>query len=138
MFHRQINEELDSLKDDNPVEVFDSNIELFQKYHTAYTERKQHWPSDPLDLIIKFIKKKVPKTGVIADFGCGEARLALSVPNTVHSFDLFSLNERVTACEMSSTPLKDQTVDLAVFCLSLMGTEVSKYIAEANRVLKVK
>lgn len=88
--------------------------------------------------MIKFINAKVPPTHVIADFGCGEAKLAASIPHQTHSFDLFALNERVTACDMSTTPLQDQTVDVAIFCLSLMGTEVGKYIAEANRVLKIK
>ena len=38
---------------------------------------------------------------VVADFGCGEAVLAQSVPNIVHSFDLVALNERVMACDMA-------------------------------------
>jgi len=59
------------------------------------------------------------------------------VPNKVHSFDLFALNERVTACDMTRVPLQDETVDAVVFCLSLMGTDVSRFIVEANRVLKV-
>jgi len=42
-----------------------------------------------------------PKEHVVADFGCGDAKLAQSVPNKVHSFDLVALNDRVTVCEMS-------------------------------------
>jgi len=38
---------------------------------------------------------------VVADFGCGDAKIARSVPNVVHSFDLVALNERVTACNMA-------------------------------------
>lgn len=33
-------------------------------------------------------------------------------------------------------PLNDASVDLAVFCLSLMGTNLADFLAEANRVLK--
>ncbi len=36
----------------------------------------------------------------------------------------------------SSTPLHDSSVDVAVFCLSLMGTNLKDYLKEANRVLK--
>lgn len=32
-------------------------------------------------------------------------------------------------------PLKDGTVDIAVFCLSLMGTNLGDFLFEANRVL---
>jgi len=73
---------------------------------------------------------------VIADFGCGDARLAQSLPNKVHSFDLVALNKYVTACDMAHTPLANESVDIAVFCLSLMGTNLSDFILEANRVLK--
>jgi len=130
---------LDSATTDvDPRSAFHSDVSNFEKYHKAYKERIEHWPQNPLDVMIQYIKSKVPSTHIIADFGCGEAKLSASVPHQTHSFDLFALNERVTACDMSSTPLKDQTVDVAIFCLSLMGTEVGKYIAEANRVLKPK
>lgn len=136
LVYRQLNEELDSSANEKPEVAFGSETETFKKYHEAYKERKEHWAVDPLDLIITWIKENFPPPSVIADFGCGDARLASSVPNTVNSFDLFALNERVTACDMSHCPLKDATVDVAVFCLSLMGTNVGKYIVEANRVLK--
>uniref|UniRef100_A0A3Q4IFH9 Ribosomal RNA-processing protein 8 n=1 Tax=Neolamprologus brichardi TaxID=32507 RepID=A0A3Q4IFH9_NEOBR len=35
-----------------------------------------------------------------------------------------------------NVPLNDASVDLAVFCLSLMGTNLADFLAEANRVLK--
>lgn len=38
---------------------------------------------------------------VVADFGCGEAIIAKSVTNKVHSFDLVAKNEFVTACNMA-------------------------------------
>ncbi|XP_016423840.1 ribosomal RNA-processing protein 8-like isoform X2 [Sinocyclocheilus rhinocerous] len=36
---------------------------------------------------------------------------------------------------MAKVPLCDSTVDIAVFCLSLMGTNLGEFLAEANRVL---
>ena len=38
---------------------------------------------------------------VVADFGCGDAKIARSVENKVHSFDLVALNKHVKACDMS-------------------------------------
>lgn len=78
-----------------------------------------------------------PKFYTIADFGCGDAKLAMTVEQNIHSFDLVAVNESVVACDMSSVPLEDGSVDVAVFCLSLMGTNLNDYILEANRVLKV-
>lgn len=74
---------------------------------------------------------------VIADLGCGEAKLAKSVPQTVHSFDLVAVNEYITACDMSKVQLENESVDVAIFCLSLMGSNIKEYLFEANRILKI-
>lgn len=85
--------------------------------------------------------------------GCGEARLACSVRNKVHSFDLVdnaskgggnhnslkNLDNKpvvVTACDISNVPLPNETVDIVVFCLSLMGTNMMDFVKEAHRILK--
>ena len=73
---------------------------------------------------------------MVADLGCGDAELARTVSNTVHSFDLVSRSPVVTACNMSNLPLKDSSVDIVVFCLSLMGTNIGEFLKEAHRVLK--
>ncbi len=39
---------------------------------------------------------------IVADMGCGEARLAKSVKQKVYSFDLVAINKRVTACDMAN------------------------------------
>ena len=59
----------------------------------------------------------------------------------VHSFDLVqprneSRRHLVTACDMANVPLKSSSVDVGVFCLSLMGTNLADFIREAHRVLK--
>ena len=38
---------------------------------------------------------------------------------------------------MADVPLADETVDVAVFCLSLMGSNIVDFLQEARRVLKV-
>lgn len=86
--------------------------------------------------MIKSIKK-LPKDTIVADFGCGEARLAQSIPNQTYSLDLVSHNSSVIACDMANTPLESNYVNVVVFCLSLMGTNLLDFILEANRVLKV-
>ena len=72
-------------------------ISLFSLYCDGcrYRIQANQWPLDPLDLIIAEVKK-LPKKAVVADFGCGEARLAQSVHRaTVHSFDLVAANDKV-------------------------------------------
>lgn len=74
---------------------------------------------------------------MVADFGCGDAHLAASLPDRkVHSLDLIASKPGVIACDMAHTPLLMESVDVAVFCLSLMGTNLIDFLLEANRVLK--
>lgn len=39
---------------------------------------------------------------VIADFGCGDCKIARSVKNKVHCFDLAPICDLVTACDMAN------------------------------------
>eukprot|EP01029_Cantina_marsupialis_P009061 TRINITY_DN2123_c0_g1_i1.p1 TRINITY_DN2123_c0_g1~~TRINITY_DN2123_c0_g1_i1.p1 ORF type:complete len:176 (-),score=45.62 TRINITY_DN2123_c0_g1_i1:299-787(-) len=83
-----------------------------------------------------FVEKLIdfPKA-VVADFGCGEAKIAQTVSNEVRSFDLVAHNEHVEACNIAHVPLKDKSVNIAVFSLSLMGTDFADFLKEAHRVL---
>ena len=40
-------------------------------------------------------------TLVVADFGCGDCKIARSVKNKVHSFDLAPTCDLVTVCDMA-------------------------------------
>ncbi|KAK4879357.1 hypothetical protein RN001_007503 [Aquatica leii] len=71
-------------------------------------------------------------------FGCRKVKLAKSTPHTLHCFDLVAVDETVTACDMAHVPLEDNSVNVVVFCLSLMGTNIKDYILEANSVMKNK
>ncbi|XP_059150746.1 ribosomal RNA-processing protein 8-like [Physella acuta] len=132
---RYINEQLYSCTGRDALTMFKADRDAFSVYHEGYENQVSKWPVNPVSVIIKQIKDK-PANLVIADFGCGDAKIAQSIPHKVHSFDLVAVNDRVTACEMSKTPLPNESVDIAIFCLSLMGTNISDYIHEANRVLK--
>lgn len=88
-------------------------------------------------LIYSLKKSNVNSPVVVADFGCGDAKLARTFPKVkIHSFDLVAVNQYVTAGDMAHTSLANGSVDIAVFCLSLMGTNLQSFIKEANRVLK--
>lgn len=56
----QVNEELDSgCKNADPTVAFQGDPEQFKKYHEAYRKRVEHWPKNPLHVIIKWAKKKL-------------------------------------------------------------------------------
>lgn len=117
-------------------------------------------------------EKQSKKQVVVADFGCGDAKLAerlLSLqvtsggelatkssskkkknnndnasgssnswcPFKVHSFDLVSGgNPLVTPADISNVNLPNESVDVGVYCLALMGTNVADFVREGWRVLK--
>lgn len=68
--------------------------------------------------------------------GCGEARLGAIVSNKVHSFDLVAANDSVVATDISHVPLANESVDIVVFCLSLMGTNFMDFLKEGMRILR--
>ncbi|DAZ98506.1 TPA: hypothetical protein N0F65_004943 [Lagenidium giganteum] len=138
---RMLNEQLYTSTGSASFKTFQADPELFDVYHQGFREQAEKWPVNPLDTFIDFVKydhqRRQPKA-IVADFGCGDARLAESVPNQVHSFDLVSRKPIVTACNIADVPLPNASIDIGVFCLALMGSTVSEYIIEAHRVLKPK
>ncbi|VDP28728.1 unnamed protein product [Soboliphyme baturini] len=132
---RFINEKLYSCSSQEAQEWFGSDKNLCAAYHEGYRIQVSKWPIDPLDLIITDIKK-MPRFYKIADMGCGEARLSQSVKQKVHSFDFCQLNDRITPCDICHVPLADESMDIVIFCLSLMGTNITDLIMEGHRILK--
>lgn len=82
------------------------------------------------------------KNLLIADLGCGDAAVAKHFRKQkrvkVRSFDLVKVNEFIEVCDMVSVPLKSESVDIAIFCLSLMGTNFLAFLREACRYTKLQ
>lgn len=131
-----INEQLYTTTGAKAKEMFEKNPELYHEYHTGFRSSIEQWPFDPVSNLLSWLAKKSKKL-VVADFGCGDARIAREAKQLViHSFDLVASNELVTACDMSRVPLPNESVDIGIFSLSLMGTNFVDYLKEAYRVLK--
>ena len=140
---RLLNEELYTRPSQDSFSRFSENPELYHQYHEGFRHQVKAWPVNPVHVLVKKLQKR--KHAVVADFGCGDAALAQqlfqiqrngSCPYKVHSFDLVASSDLVTACDMAHVPLPDASVDAAVFCLSLMGTNLADFVREAHRVLK--
>jgi ubiquinone/menaquinone biosynthesis C-methylase UbiE len=48
-----------------------------------------------------------------------------------------AVNDDVVACDLAHVPLDDETLDVAIFSLSLMGPNFTDYLREAYRTLKL-
>lgn len=132
---RYLNEQLYSGPSSAAQRLFQEDPEAFLLYHRGFQNQVKKWPLQPVDRIARDLRQR-PASLVVADFGCGDCRLASSIRNRVHCFDLASLDPRVTVCDMAQVPLEEESIDVAVFCLSLMGTNIRDFLEEANRVLK--
>jgi hypothetical protein len=114
-----------------------SNPEEWGHYHTMYSQLRESWVVVPFKEEIRWLSDRDGL--VVGDFGCGEALIAAAAASrhTVHSFDHVAIDARVIACDIAHVPLDDETLDLAIFCLSLMGANFTDYIREAHRCLRL-
>ena len=141
---RSLNESLYTQTGSASLAMMRANPSLFTAYHAGFRTQVTAWPRNPLDTIIAELRR-APRGQEVADFGCGEARLAATLAGgpsphcaRVHSFDLVAPpgSTLVTACDMAHVPLPSATVHSCVFCLSLMGTDYMAFLGEGVRVLR--
>ena len=67
------------------MKLFKSDPALFSSYHQGYQHQAAQWPLDPLNTLMTDILRQ-DSSLVIADLGCGEARLARSVGTNMRDF----------------------------------------------------
>ncbi|XP_026577389.1 ribosomal RNA-processing protein 8 isoform X2 [Pseudonaja textilis] len=132
---RYINQLLYTRSSQEAAQLFQEDPEALGVYHRGFALQAAHWPERPVERFVHYLHRR-PASLVVADFGCGDCTLARSLPNRVHCFDLAALDPRVTVCDMAQVPLEDASVDVAVFCLALMGTNLREILQEAHRVLR--
>lgn len=134
---RRLNDTLYRIAGHDAKALFEEDPTLAEVYHDGFRAQRAKWPCDPLGDVVRWLREDMPEHTTVGDFGCGEARIAAALPKwTVHSFDLVAVNERVTACNIADVPLSDASLDVAVFCLSLMGTDWLDFLREARRCLR--
>ncbi|KAF2649108.1 hypothetical protein K491DRAFT_698379 [Lophiostoma macrostomum CBS 122681] len=102
----------------------------------------------PSDASIKPLPRNMKGHSTIADLGCGTASLSARLqPHlrtlnlSIHSFDLSKPSDPTTAplvtvADISALPTPGGSIDVAIFCLALMGTNWLDFIDEAWRVLR--
>jgi ribosomal RNA-processing protein 8 len=135
-FSRQVKESWPS----NPV---DGYINAIQKRGTAApVSRRPHKPDSGKKSLLA-LPRRPNGLCTIADLGCGDAQLARALtPSTkklqlkLLSYDLHAPDPLITKADISALPLADGSVDIAIFCLSLMGTNWVSFVEEAWRVLR--
>ncbi|KAI4213564.1 MAG: hypothetical protein LQ351_003788 [Letrouitia transgressa] len=101
--------------------------------------------TEPIELKIDPLPRTRGCCGIM-DLGCGDATLHKSLLPFGIALDLrfasVDLSQGdgpnsslIDVMDMANLPVLDRSADLAIFCLSLMGTNWISFIEEANRVL---
>ena len=135
---RWLNQQLYTTPSTESFQLFQSQPDLYHIYHQGFSKQASKWPVNPVDIIIKDLNKLITKKIVVADMGCGDAKIGreLSQKIKIHSFDLHAGNPLITACDIANVPLSDTSCDVVIYCLSLMGTNLKDFLFEGHRVLK--
>jgi ribosomal RNA-processing protein 8 len=137
---RWLNDMLYSTTSTEAYSEFNKDPNLFEAYHSGFARQAQKWPTNPVDQCISFLSRH-SQLKTIGDFGCGEAKIAKDLhgkeSRKIFSFDLVDGgNAAITACNIANVPLNDESLDVAIFNLSLMGIDWPLFVKEARRCLK--
>lgn len=165
---RHLNQSLYTTPSSESLATFQQNPEMFTEYHEGFRRQVEVWPENPVDGYSLQIRQRgklrrdmrgqpaqektdltpLPRTDGtcrIADLGCGDAALSTGLQKDlkklnlkIHSFDLQSPSPLVTQADIANLPLEDGSIDIAIFCLALMGTNWIDFIEEAFRILRWK
>lgn len=177
---RHLNQTLYTEDSTKALDLFTTNPEMFEDYHSGFRQQVAVWPENPVDNFIATIRSRgsvrlqsqkkafkgkghkpdtsasedrslaLPRTQgtcTIADLGCGDARLASTLKSSndlqtlqckVLSYDLHSPSPLVTKADISALPTASNSINVAIFCLALMGSNWISFIEEAYRILHWK
>ena len=129
---------------ENPVDNYLLQIKARGKVRGPHRGSHKAKPTEAVEETMA----SLPRTDglcTLADLGCGDAALSAGLQQSlkklklkIHSFDLSSPSPLVTKADIANLPLEDGSVDIAVFCLALMGTNWVDFIEEAFRILRWK
>lgn len=126
---------------ENPVDSFLKDIRARGRVKPQGRGR----PGAPPTPWAKTILPRTQQECTIADLGCGDARIAeMLQPDKkklrveIKSFDLQSPSPLVTKADIANLPVPDGSVNVAIFCLALMGTNWVDFVEEAYRILHWK
>ena len=117
------------------------NREDFKEYHRQREISKSSWIEDPVDRISELINGLSTRYTKVIDLGCGMNKLKTIVDKTrtVQGVDHVNISsdQSVIEADMSNLNevIQNNSMDVAVFCLSLWGTNYKDYFTEAYRIL---
>lgn len=109
----------------------------YETYHNEYRRHREDWKFDHINEIVIPYMNELSDNIIIGDFGSGPlAELANSTDKEVLSFDHVETDD-VLSVDLAYMPKEyHNSLDVAIFSLSLMGNNLTDYIRGAHECLK--
>jgi superfamily II DNA or RNA helicase len=121
---------------------FQDNRQDWDNYHKIAEENEKTFPDGeiPYQRIIQELEKiQTKRTKVVADMGCGTARVYQALKKDKRfqfiNMDHVAIDKHVKSVDIKNTDLEEGSVDVAILCLAMWGSNCEDYIKEAHRIL---
>ena len=121
---------------------FQENKNDWESYHKISKENEKSFPEEEIPrnrIINKLENLPGKKKKDVVDLGCGYAEISQNFKDnkrfSFKNFDHVSYNEDVISKDIKDTELDDSSIDIAIMCLSMWGSNCKDYLKEVYRIL---
>ena len=138
----ELHKKYKTMTSQNLNKQFNDNPEEWEEYHKISKQNEQSFPEEeiPRNRIIKKLENLAGrKRKDVVDLGCGYAEISQHFNNNkrfnFQNFDHISSNDNIISRDIKDTKLDDSSIDIAIMCLSMWGSNCKDYIKEVYRIL---
>lgn len=114
--------------------------DIFQEYHEHREAMVANWLEDPVSIVADIISHWPLYFDNVIDLGCGLNKLKTHLPQRkvlgVDHVNLYNEPQVIATDMVNISTIVDHSFDVAVFCLSLWGTNYTDYLQEAHKILR--
>jgi ribosomal RNA-processing protein 8 len=140
----ELHKQYKTLNSNNLHKLFNNKPELWEEYHEIAEQNEKGFVEQdevPFKRIIRYLENmKIGRKKYIVDLGCGKARVSKYFKDNelfkFYNYDHYNCNDNVISCDIKEVPLEDNTINIAILCLSMWGSNCKDYIKETSRILE--
>ena len=140
----ELHQKYKTMNSQNLHNHFQENQNDWKSYHKISKENEESFPEEdiPRNRIINRLENLPGKKKKdVVDLGCGYGEISQHFKNnnrfSFQNFDHVSCNEYVISRDIKDTRLDDSSIDIAIMCLSMWGSNCKDYLKEVCRILDI-
>jgi ubiquinone/menaquinone biosynthesis C-methylase UbiE len=139
----QLHKKYKTMTSQNLNAHFAETPDLWKRYHKISEENEKTFPTEKIPrnrVIAELDKISGTRIRTVVDMGCGTGNISEHYKNDGRfkflNYDHISANDNVNPCDISTLPLKNDSVDICILSLAMWGSNCHDYVREAHRVLE--